>query len=308
MIAEKTDLETYVVTQLRRRERPIESYFMTGAVSGSLCYLVPSLIFLCLPEVYLTLRNGGYFYFFPVNALCLLAFGGACFGVTVFWVLSISVAKLRVTFDGSRTGFYVGYLAGALFGAVVLAIPLLATNRWSFEWVMSLYTREINGSAILCGSLGAVLGSIFGGLLTRPVASAAQTPKPYFVDNTGQWRELILPFSQSDEPMRRQSEERFQFSICRILFLTAAIALMFSIPRLIRLQMMAIPALSSLANLDLILAVHSVAVSLLILPYLVWVTFRGPQAFARLACAWTQCRRRRQEFWTGPLGRDAPNP
>ncbi|QDT03936.1 hypothetical protein K227x_23220 [Rubripirellula lacrimiformis] len=282
--ARSIGLEAYVHAKVRCHERPIDSPLISGARAGGFLYFIASLLFYYLANVYSSLQIGGYYLKEPTKVLFWITIGGAFFGAAVFWILSITVARLRVTFDGARVGFLVGFFVGAGLGAALSISTSLAANPWQIEAVLTLQAGEFNGAAIRAGSMFAVVGAFVGAIRSRPIALPNDTQVPRFLDRNQRARTFVFPNSQWERSTQLVDRERFQFGLGRILVLTAVIALAIAIPRMMYVRLMSIPVVAHYAGAEVLIPFF-VSVLIFVTPYVVWVTFRGPQAFTSLATA-----------------------
>jgi hypothetical protein len=287
------DLEAYCTREIRRHEPPLDSPFLSGATTGALITFCIQLLLQYVPILYSSVSAGGA-WSFDNGSLQLLFWTvvlGGLFGGVTHWLLSVTVGRLRVTFDAARLGFCAGGIAGAVFGASIVISRELSSSSTAIRMNWNIYSTEVTAYSLAFAAFGAVLSSVAFALWCRPRRLAGHTPDLTFVDDENH----VIKAPQFDRlaRVRDGNKIRLQFGVKRLMTLTALIAVLIGFPLFVYRQLMTIPALQLQG---LAFAVTLVAVSLCVFPYGLWVVLRGPNVFARLASAiraWQNLRRRK---------------
>lgn len=266
------------------RDDPVGS----GAAWGAITYGAASGVFTLLPAVWLNWQLQGTWKLLVAPTIEVTAWtvGGVIFGATSLKVLSAILAPSQAVFAGAIRGMVVGFAIGAMLGAAAIFFRHVAWGDQSLDYVWLAYCGQVTGSSVLVGSLLAVFASWATAIWVGSRLTKLQRNRP----PVRQSSDLLDPSERLDatnDSAVHLSPIRFQFGISRMLFLTAAIAVIIAIP----VQILArLREISKLANYMLAFEVMTVLFGILILPFLAWATFRAPTVYARLANALNRWR------------------
>lgn len=286
------DLDVYCANEIRRHEPPMDSPLRSGAIAGALIAFFIYLLLHYVPDRYSSGPVGGARGFYSLSSQLFfwtVALGGF-FGAMTLWLLSATVARLRVTFDAARCGLYAGGIAGAVLGAAIVIGRELLSDSTGIRLNWNLYSTEVTSSSLAFAAIGAVLLSAASAIASRPRPLAVRTPALTFVNEENQ----VVKAPSFDRLARVPDGNRIriQYGVKRLMALTALIAVMIGCPLFFYRQLMATPRLE---RWEVTFVFSLLASSLFVLPYGLWVIFRGPDVSTRLASsirAWRDLRRR----------------
>lgn len=240
--------------------------FRTGAACGAMCFGVAMTAFNFLPVV----REFYGWDTFDLVAqsvfdVAMWMIVGAILGGIALKVLSAILTPSWVAFRRAIRGMIIGFAIGATFGAGFVFIQHGVLGGQSLDFVWVVHSDQVTFVSILAGSCFAVMGSWVGAVTAgrlgarRQVTARRSAPAP----------------------------NRFQFSLARLLILTTSVAIIIGVPAQV---LMRLRTIDQLAPFMLPMQVMVVASALMLLPFAVWATMRGPAAYAGLVEALTRWR------------------
>jgi hypothetical protein len=280
------DIPEHLASVLEMHECRDDGAFGAGAMYGALTYGAASTVFTFLPAVWLNWQLQGSWKLLiqPAVVVTVWTVVGTVFGAVALKVLSAVLAPSWTVFQRAVRGMLIGFAIGAVLGAACIFFRHVAMGHLSVDTVWLDRSGQVTGSSISVGSLFAVFGSWAGAILTGPLQTKRQ---PVVSSGSARCSKRGAQCDGTPSATADMARDRFQFSISRMLFLTAAIAVIVAIPVHILARLREI---SQLASYMIAFEIMMVLFGILALPFLAWVTLRGPKVYARLTETLTRCR------------------
>ncbi|MGB7325178.1 MAG: hypothetical protein WBD31_09935 [Rubripirellula sp.] len=237
----------------------------TGAICGAISFAGAAMLFTLFPAAWLVWDTQLPWRFFEpfVVSFILWVIVGSLFGAVMLRVLAVVLSPSRLVMQAAVTGFFIGFALGATIGALCVFIQYVVWQGHPIDDVWFSFDRQLTRSAQVVGLLFALIGCWAGAIVVRSRIDPRLRSTPKSVVGS----------------MADGSGDRFQFGIAKMLFFTGAIAVMIAVPVQIfgRLR-----SVQRIENYILAYEVMALLIVIMLLPFVVWATFRWPTRYRKL--------------------------